>query len=68
MKVEVQAGADPAADLIREMRSAANDVRENKAGRGWIQGLLDRAKSLKDRTVDAGIAAAVEKGISLVFG
>jgi hypothetical protein len=62
------AGADPAADLVRELSEAAAAVRQDKGHRGWLSGLLTRAKSLTDRVVDATAVAAVQQGIAAVFG
>jgi hypothetical protein len=68
LKVEAGIGADPALDLVTELREAAKATREGKGHRSWIEGLLNRVRSLKDRVIDAAAIAGVQHAVTALFG
>jgi hypothetical protein len=65
---EAKSGPDPAADLIRELHEAATAVRQGGGDRSWMQSLIRRVQSLKDRACDAAVVTAVQQAIGAAFG
>jgi hypothetical protein len=48
-----------AAELVTDLREAAIAAGKEKPAKSWIFGLLERAKALGNRALDASVAAAV---------
>ena len=67
LHVQAGVGEDPASGLVKELREAAVATREGKAHRSWLESLVQRVRSLKDRVVDTVAVATVQQGIAALF-
>jgi hypothetical protein len=61
-KVSVTTGKrnEEEVQVIRELKDAAAMLRDRKAPKSWIVGLLDRVKGLGSRAIDAGAIAGAQ--------
>lgn len=63
MSVSVSEGDyhSQAAELIKDLREAAEAAKNSKPPKSWIYGLLDRAKNLGNRAIETGVLTASAK-------